>query len=189
MDTYEDRLRVKLGPEAVRRALVRAGCLLSAYELIKSEVVKKVHDFYWCGFEDGHHLYDEVKYRQHVLSRDSNRFKASCSWLVEMGALTAAQVVVLEEIHQHRNQVAHELPKLLIDPEFEVRADLLEAAIECVRKLGVFWGTIEVQVDPYWHDKEVDFDGIKSMSFLLMEYLASIAELSTPPSDAGAAAP
>jgi hypothetical protein len=177
MEDYEGRLRAKLDPEAVRHALVRAGCFLSAYELIKAEVVNKVHDFYWCGFEDGNHQYDEDEYRQRVMSRDSNRFKASCSWLVESGALTSEQVAILEEIRVHRNEIAHELPKLLIDPDFEVRADLLEAAVECVRKLGVFWGSIEVQIDPYWDDKEVDYDGIKSMPFMLMEYLASIAEL------------
>lgn len=159
--------------------LTRAGCFLSAYELIKSEVVDKVHDFFWCGFQDGKHLYDEVKYQQSVLSRNPrSRYRASCAWLVEMKALTAEQVATLEQIHAHRQEIAHELPKLLVDPDFEVKADLLLAAVEVVRCLGVFWGSIEVDTSPDWDGKEVDYDGIKSGSYILMEYLTAIAGLS-----------
>src|SRR5579859_3651101 len=140
MDEYADRLKTKLAPESIARTLIHAGCFLSAYELIKSEVVGKVHEFFWRGFEDGQHLYDEAQYQAHVLTRNpKSKYRASCAWLVEMGALTAEQVAILEEIHEHRQEIAHELPKLLIDPDFEVRTDLLTTAIECVRRLGVFW--------------------------------------------------
>lgn len=47
-----------------------------------------------------------------------------------------------------------------------------------MRKLGVSWGSIEVDTDPQWDGKDVDYDGIKSGPYLLMEYLASIADLS-----------
>ncbi len=182
MDEYADKLQAKLAPDMVALTLIRAGCFLSAYELIKSEVVNKVHDFFWCGFEDGKNLYDEIQYRQAVLSRNQkSKYRASCAWLVEMEALTADQVSALEEVHSHRHMIAHELPKLLVDPDFEVRSDLLLAAVECVRSLGVFWGSIEVQTDPYWDGKDVDYDDIKSGSFLLMEYLISIAGLDVQP--------
>jgi hypothetical protein len=59
-DTDEERLRRKTALETVMMMLVRAGCLLSAYELIKPEVVDKVHGFFWQGIRDGRHLYDEV---------------------------------------------------------------------------------------------------------------------------------
>lgn len=174
MDEYAKKLQAKLAPDRMALTLIRAGCFLSAYELIKSEVVDKVHSFFWNGFEDGTHQYDEVEYQRDVLSRDpKSKYRASCAWLVHMHALTADQVATLEEIHAHRQEIAHELPKLLVDPDFEVRADLLLAAVECVRALGVFWGSIEVQSDPYWDDKEVDYNDIKSGPFLLMEYLVS----------------
>ncbi|MDQ7903062.1 hypothetical protein RB614_00820 [Phytohabitans sp. ZYX-F-186] len=176
---FEDLLRAKLSPEAVTLTLTRAGCFLSAYELIKSEVVEKVHQFFWRGFQDGQHVYDEERYRQTVLFRSpKSKYRASCAWLVEMGALTAEQVATLEQIQEHRQEIAHELPKLLIDPTFDVRADLLVAAVEIVRKLGVFWGSIEVDTSAEWDGKEVDYEGIKSGSYLLMDYLLVIAELS-----------
>jgi hypothetical protein len=178
---FEAKLRAKLEPESIALTLVRAGCFLSAYELIKAEVVDKVHEFFWCGFRDGQHLYDETRYQQSVLARDrKSKYRASCKWLVEMGALTDEQVATLERIHAHRQEVAHELPKLLIDPAFEVKTDLLLAAVECVRSLGVFWGSIEVETDPDWNGEDVDYAGIKSGSYLLMEYLVAIAGLQNP---------
>lgn len=146
--------------------------------MIKSEVVDKVHEFFWRGFDEGRDLYDEVQYQQHVLSRDpKSSYRASCAWLVEMHALSAAQVQTLEAIHQHRQEIAHELPKLLVDPDFDVRTDLLLNATECLRRLGVFWGSIEVETDPNLAGQEIDYEGIKSGSFLLLEYLVALAGL------------
>lgn len=187
-DEYAARLNEKLAPKSVVSTLVRAGCLLSAYELIKSEVVGKVYEFFWRGFVDGRHLYDDTSYQQSVLQRNpKSKYRASCDRLVEMGALGSGQVATLEEIHVHRQEIAHELPKLLIDPEFEVKTDLLAAAVEAVRCLGVFWGSIEVDTSPDWDGEQVDYQQIKSGSYLLMEYLASIAGLegfSEEPNDA-----
>ncbi|MET7490606.1 hypothetical protein [Streptomyces sp. NPDC005538] len=173
----EQRLSAKLAPESVTTTLVRAGCFLSAYELIKPEIIDSVHEFFWCGFNEGKHLYDEARYEQAVLSMhpQKNKYLASCAWLVEMEALTDEQVATLAEIRTHRHEVAHELPKLLVDPDFEVRTDLLAEAVEIVRCLGVFWGSIEADTNPDFDGQEVDYDGIKSGSYLLMEYLAGIA--------------
>ena len=183
VDDRLEKLKAKLAPETVGLTLIRAGCFLAAYELIRTEVVDGVHGFFWCGFDEGSHLYDEGQYQKHVLSLNpKSKYRASCAWLIEMDALTVTDVDTLEAIYKHRQEIAHELPKLLIDPDFEVRTDLLVAAIECVRKLGVFWGSIEVSTNPDYDGQEVDVDGIKSGSYLLMEYLASIADLG--PADA-----
>lgn len=176
----EDRLHLKLAPESVATTLIRAGSFLSAYELIKSEIVDKVHGFFWCGFKDGDHVYDEDAYHRSVLSRNpGNKYLASCNWLLEMQALTAEQVAALSDIRTHRHEIAHELPRLLVDPDVEVRGDLLVQATEIVRGLGVFWGSIEVDTDPEFDGEEVDYNEIKSGSFLLMEYLVAIAGLAS----------
>lgn len=177
-DVYAEKLKKKLAPESVGRTLILAGCFLSAYELIKSEVVDKVHDFYLTGFNPHGLTYDDVSYQRDVLARNpKSKYRASCAWLVSNGALTDEQVATLEEVYEHRKEIAHELPKLLVDPDFEVKTALLVKAIECVRKLGVFWGSIEVSIDPGLAGEDVDYEGIKSGSFLLMEYLGQIAGL------------
>ena len=85
-----DKLATQLGPELLKETFFRAGCFLCAYELIKAEVVSKVHDFFWHGFDDnGRKLYDDALYQRDVLGRNpKSRYRASCDWLVEMGALT-----------------------------------------------------------------------------------------------------
>ncbi|NED10590.1 hypothetical protein [Streptomyces sp. SID9124] len=177
MEEIEQRLNAKLAPESVAITLIRASCFLSAYELIKPQIIDSVHDFFWCGFNEGKHLYDEARYEQGVLSLHpkKNKYLASCAWLVSMNALTGDQVATLAEIQTHRHEIAHELPKILVDPDFEVRTDLLADAVEIVRCLGVFWGAIEADTDSDLIGQEIDYDGIKSGQYLLMEYLASIA--------------
>ncbi len=177
MDDYATRLAAKLAPESVNRTLIRAGCFLSAYELLKSEVIDGVRGFFARGFKDGQQLYDEARYHQHVLRRNpKSRYRASCAWLVDMGALTTAQAAALEDINAHRQEIAHELPKLLIDPDFEVKTDLLLAAVDCVRALSAFWVRFAIWTGQ-WDDQEVADEDIKSGSYLLMEYLVSLAGL------------
>ena len=100
MDDYEARLRAKLAPDSMKRTLVRAGAFLSAYELIKLQVIDGVKDEYWRGeMRDGKKVYREADYQRQVLARDpDSRFRASCYWLVEVGALTQLQAGVLEEV-------------------------------------------------------------------------------------------
>lgn len=174
-EDYAERLAAKIAPESILLTLSHAGSFLCAYELIKSEIVDKVHGFFLRGFDETGLLYDEAEYQRSVLSRNpKSKYRASCAWLVELNALTAEQVATLEDIYLHRQEIAHELPKFLIDPAFEVRTDLLQAAVECIRRLGVFWGSIEADTNPDFDGVEVDYDGIKSGSFLLIEYLLSI---------------
>lgn len=123
--------------------------------LSRSEVVDKVHGFYCTGFNPDGLTYDEARYQKDVLTH----------------------VATLEEMHRHRQEIARELPKPLVDRDFEVNADILIRAIECVRKLGVFWGTIEAATDLDLAGEDIDFESIKSGAFLLMEYLGQIAGL------------
>jgi hypothetical protein len=186
-----ERLSAKLEPESVATTLIRAGCFLSAFELIKPAVVDQVRDFFLVGLveRDDFHGEAQSEYQRHVLSRNpKSTYRASCDWLVSMDALTAEQVETLEEIRKHRNEIAHELPKLLVDPDFEVRTDLLAAAVECVRCLGVFWGSITAATDPQFDGQDIDPEEIKSASYLLMEYLASIAGVGSATTEARPAA-
>jgi hypothetical protein len=110
--------------EAIGGTLIRAGCFLCAYELIQSEIVPKVRDFFLEGFNEQGYLYDEVGYNRTVRSLNpKNKFDASCDWLVARGALTAEQVATLKRVQAHRNDIAHKLPELLVDPDFEIQTD------------------------------------------------------------------
>lgn len=179
MNDYKARLEAKLSSDSVSQTLIRAGCLLSAYELLKLQIIDGVHDEYWRGDtrEDGTRIYDDARYRQEVLDRHKSPFKASCAWLVEAGALSPGQADTLEAVRDHRNEVAHELPKILIDPDFEVRTEVLLAAAACLRTVSVFWGRMAVGIDPQWDGKEVKDEDIWGGPDLLMRHILDVAGL------------
>jgi hypothetical protein len=111
MDDYEARLTAKLSHEGMTRTLIRAGAFLSAYELIMLQVVDGVRDFYRTGREDNGKKVLRPDYETDVRARDKSLYRASVAWLVEGDALTQEQADVLEKIYEHRNEIAHELPR------------------------------------------------------------------------------
>jgi hypothetical protein len=177
VDDYADRLRVKLAPESMTRTLVRAGAFLSAYELIRLQVVDGVRDFYWTGHENNGKKVLGPDYETDVRARDKSLYRASVSWLVESDAITQEQAQTLEKVHEHRHEIAHELPKILIDPDFDINASLLIDAALALRSLDVFWGRISMEIDPRWDRAEVTDRDIWGGPSLLMGSLIEIAGL------------
>src|SRR5690349_14687448 len=68
-EAYEQRLMAKLDPENIRATLAFAGLYQITHEMIKSEVIVQVHDFFLLGFNDDGFVYDEESYRRDVLAR------------------------------------------------------------------------------------------------------------------------
>jgi hypothetical protein len=178
VNDYKARLTAKLSHQSMQQTLIRAGAFLSGYELIKLQVIDAVRDFFWRGEVDevGSRVYDPA-YETDVVARDRNRFTASVAWLVDMGALTTEQADALRAVHTHRHEIAHELPKILVDPDFEVNASLLIDAALCLRSLDVFWGRLSMDTDPQWDGVDVADRDIWGGPSLLMGSLIEIAGL------------
>src|SRR5260370_1114084 len=116
MDDYRLRLERKLQHGPARNTLLRAAALLIGWELIRSEVVDKVRDFYIIGFDRSGFIVDSM-YQERVVSRGPRLFDASVDWLVEANALTGDQAASLKDLRDYRNSVVHELGTYLIDPD------------------------------------------------------------------------
>ena len=164
----------KLSPKEVRQNLIKASVFITAYELLKDAVVGNVSGFFLCGFDQSGLKY-LTEYERDVLSRDKSKVRASLLWLLDMKAITPEDLTAFDEMRKHRNDVAHELPKLLVDPTFSVDLDLLNKLYVMLRHLDRFFGEIQVDTDPDFDGKQVDLDGIKSGITLLLEYVISIA--------------
>lgn len=168
--------------------LMRASCLLLGYESIRSEVIDQIRGFYGVslpvlGYE-GEEAYvppPELmqEYEGKVKSRDKSIFRASCSWLVEMDALTEQHVADLEAIRSHRNEVAHELLRFLFDSQAEVNLDVLLNAREALIALGRFWGRIAVESNPANDGVEIDDSSIQSGVSIAFDYVLGLASIST----------
>lgn len=170
------QLELKLLPETMALSLMRAATLLTGWEFIRSDIVTGVRDFFLIGFNEDGYLYDDDYQRDVVsmVSDDVSIFDASATWLVRMEALTEEDVALLGEIRRHRNEVAHELAAFLIDPDRQVRVHLLDEARSLIERLGRFWGGIDVDCNPAFDGKEVDYQGIKSGHSLIFDYILSL---------------
>lgn len=165
---------MKVEPAAVATALIRAGAFLTGYELVKTAIVDEVKAFFIVGFDESGVTYSPA-YEREVLGRDRNRFRASAAWLVSMDALTSAQVAELDDIYAHRNEVAHELAKFLVDPDVEISVRNLQALRGIMRSLDRFWGSINADTNPEFDDVEVDYDNIQSGGGILLDYLLQLS--------------
>lgn len=161
---------VKLEASQIQATLIKAGLYLTGFELLRYDVVNRTKDFFLVGFQEKGFTHSP-EYDQKVRTLDSDIFVASAKWLVTVGAVTADQAEELAEIRRHRNEIAHELPKLLVDPSFHLSPALLERCRYFVDLLGRFWGSIEADTSPDFAEGEIDYEGIKSGSALLMDLI------------------
>jgi hypothetical protein len=175
---HADDLRKKLEPSTIRAALLRAGMLLTGWELLQNDIEAKVRDFFLTGFDERGLIYDEEAYNRNVRARHKHVFEASLLWLVDLKALSPAQATRVREMREHRNKVAHQLPTLLVDPEQSISVEVLREMKSVLRALAIFWGRIEIDTNPDYDGREVDDDHIHSGSSLLMLHLIEACELS-----------
>lgn len=169
----ERKLREKLSPQQVTGNLLSASLFLVAYELLKVEVIGKTRDFFLEGSDESGMKYSP-RYASDVVALSRDRYRASCLWLARLGAISDADVDVAQRIRVHRHEVAHELPRLLIDPEAKIDLPLFSDAQRLLTALGRFWGRIEVDTNPSFDDQDVSDADIKSGPMLLMEHIFAI---------------
>jgi hypothetical protein len=110
------------------------------------------------------------------LARHKSRFEASLLWLVESNALSEEQAARIRKLRDHRNEVAHELPKMLLEPGRDVDIALIREMRELIGALGRFWGRIEVDINPDLAGREIADEDIQSGILLLMNHLVAAIE-------------
>lgn len=172
---YEERVRAKLAPQRMRATLSFAGLIPIVYEEVKRSVLENVREFYWCGFDESGTHYDEESYARDVTSLDKNRFRASAKWLVNNEAITDVQMEALERLRVHRNDIAHEPLKYLVDPDKEPDAHLFTQAMEVLRDLHRFWVQYEIDIGTFEFQghRNVTVDDVESP---LMVVLATLIQ-------------
>lgn len=184
-DRAEERLRRHLEASNTRRLLIVSGLFLVAWELVENGVVDGVRGFFAVGFDDGGIIMSE-EYQSRVLDRAKYEFDACLGWLLEVGALTEQEAHAARALRTARNHVAHELPAIVVDPTVAIDFDLLDAAYRVLRRLAVFFGTIEVDIDPAFEQGQVDYEAIESgHSLLFAHVLASLVGEHVDRDDAG----
>ena len=161
----------KLDPDVIKGNLVQAALYLVTYELLKGAVIGRVAGFFTEDFRSDGSPVRAPEYASEVLSRDSNVLRASLLWLQGGGSLTAAEVADFDLIRKHRHELAHELPRLLVDPTLKVDLTLVFKARAILRKVDLFFLQIAVDTDPEFDGVVLNPDTSKSGEALLLEYV------------------
>ena len=153
--------------QGVQDALSYAGLVLLAFELVKGMIVKPIRAFYANTTFFGGPF---VSYEHDVMSRHKNEFEACLLYLRDfMKAIEAEDVISIQNLREHRNELAHNLPAHLSTLRVENYADLFRATDKALFKLSNYRTYMEIGADPEFKALEIDWNTVKGHEYLLYE--------------------
>ena len=150
------------------RALSYAGFILVAFQLVKSLIVNPTKAFYaYTTFADG---LEFKSYEEDVLFRHKDQFEACLLYLRDfMEAIDSEDVLTIQSLRKHRNDLAHDLPNMLHDLDIEHYLPLLEKTNKALFKLSNYQIYIDIGSNPKFKNKGIDWDTIKGPQYALFE--------------------
>ncbi len=164
-----------LNPESLKGNLIAASLFLAAYETLKSSIIEQIRRFFKNGF-DQNGLIVDADYQTKVLSLDKSALRASLLWLKEHGVIREDDLKLIDEIREHRNELAHDLSKFITDANAGINVRLLGCIYELVTKIDRWWVLeVELPTDPDFDDQEVDAEGIHSGNMLFLQMMIHVA--------------
>ena len=102
-------------------------------------------------FRQGY-LNDVARYESEVGikldNRDMHGLMPSCYWLQKQGLLTEPEIESIKAIREHRNEIAHELPSILISKNLDVNLEHFQTIRQLLHKVDVFWARNDLLLDP-----------------------------------------
>ncbi len=158
----------------LKAKLLVTSTILTAYEIIKSMVVKNIKFIFLVGCGYGGYKYSP-EYQTDVLARHKSPLIASAKYLAErFEAITTNDVDEILTLRDLRNSIAHELPSVLVTYELSALTEAVHLAREIVFKLDNFWLYIDIGHDP--NHQGTDWDSAYSNSTIFMDHLLDLAE-------------
>ena len=158
-----------LTAEEVARRLTYAGFVLLSYELVKSMIVGPIKFFYQdVTFEGG----PFKSYEEDVRTRHQNEFEAYLLYLKDfMQAIDAADMITIQSLRAHRNELAHDLVQRLPALRIEAMRSMCGGVDATLRKLSAYRAYMEIGADPRF--RSVNWNSVKGHEFLLCESVVS----------------
>lgn len=162
--------------EELARNLTYAGFILVAFELVKSMIVKPIKTFYWnTTFGEGLPF---KSYEHDVLSRHKNEFEACLLYLRDfMEVIDSEDVLTIQALRKHRNDIAHSLPDMLSTLVIEKHIHLMEKTDKALFKLSNHREYMEIGADPEFQNKGIDWGTLKGHEYLLFEEVINKAKV------------
>ncbi|WP_293307370.1 hypothetical protein [Pedobacter sp. UBA5917] len=180
-----------INPTLLKRNMLVASLFVTSFEMLKTTIQGKIKDFLCMDGalnDQGEFEYEiSDQYRSEILdriiphidkkkARDYHLFYSSCLWLKENGVITKGDIGYLERIRKHRNLVAHEPLRLLIDENANINIDLLKKSQQLLNKIEKWWiMEFEIPVNPDFDGKEIDEKDVQSGTTIFLDYLMHVA--------------
>ncbi len=178
MKNYVHSAEKLLNPAILKQNLILSSLFLSAYETLRASLIDQLKGFFVTGFNSDGIIYCD-SYKSKVLSRDKSPLKASILWFKEMGVIDNADIAAIDKIREHRNQIAHDLPKYIAREDENLDLELLVDIARLVTTIDQWWfREIEAATDPDLVDEsrgEVDYDGVMSGRMIFLKILIDVA--------------
>lgn len=170
----KEMLEKFLNPTILKQNLIIASLFIAVFDNFKTSVINRVKDFY---FSVG--LFDE--YEKCVLSKvktkNNKQIKATLLWLKENNIITEIDEDLFLELTNMRNELAHEMNKMLIEGFPESINELYAKMINLFSKIEKKWIIeIEIPINPpnVLYD-DIDLNEITSMNIEFIKIITDIA--------------
>ena len=178
-------------PTLIKRNLLVASLFVTSFEMLKTSIQGRIKDFLCLNAtlnEQGELEFDESEdYKTQVSEReivhinrrkyrDYHLFYSSSLWLKENNVIIQDDFDEIEKIRKHRNLIAHEPLKLLVDDNINVNIALLKKSQELLKKIEKWWIIeYEIPANPDFDEQEIDESLVQSGSSIFLDYLMEIA--------------
>lgn len=175
--TYKDWMKF-LNPDEVKFNLISASIYITAYDNLITSVIDKIKDFYTEGFdENGYIINEDYKIQVKELCK-KDIVIASLLWLKNNNAITSEEVERVKVFKNHRNEIAHELTKILTDSDYSVKTEYIDEIKEILFKIHKWWFIeFEMSVNPELgklNIEELDFNEVLLLPMLPVNYMLNI---------------
>lgn len=171
-------------PKRLRQNLLLGALYLATFEMLKTIIIGDLISFFAFGVfgnfdQDGKPVRSD-RYKselaKHGFKQHHDEYRAACLWLKHMEAVDDEEYAGLLEIRAHRNQIAHELPTVLLDAKLEVNIELLVEARNFIHKLDRWWfENVEMDINPDFQGKTFDELGFASSRMILIDHMIGSA--------------
>jgi len=165
-----------LNPESLKQNLLQGGLYLAAFEMLKDSLVGRPRDFFCFEISNGDIVTDlsSPEYEREVRSLHKHPFTASALWWHKSGAISDEDLDTLRRIREHRDQIAHNMPKMIGTADHSIDLNLLVQTNDILAKIDNWWiQNVEAGIDPEQYEKfsQEEMDAACSMSALFLSMM------------------
>ena len=164
-----------LNSDAIKSNLILSALYLAAYELLRDAIIDNIRNFFIIEYKDGKVIRDK-QYDDEVIKVNKDLLYSSSLWLQHNGVITENEVEEIKNIRKHRNQIAHELPKVLSESDLNLNAGYFRRIRELLEKIEVWWiKNVDIQINTNFYSIEIDEKDILPSRVIALDHVISVA--------------